>query len=223
MSPKTEMAYVHWIRQYILFHDKRHPQEMAEDEVTAFLTHLATRRRVSASTQNQALSALLFLYRHVLGRDLGDLAAVRARRRRRLPVVLTQGEVARVLTVMDGVPKLIAMLFYGSGLRLAECLRLRVKDLDFSYHQVTVRDGKGGKDRVTILPARTEPPLQHHLLRVKQLHDRDLRAGHGRVSCRRLSTGSIRTRPPSGPGSTSSHRAPCPVTRRTAPSAAVST
>jgi integron integrase len=182
MSPKTEKAYVHWIRQFIVFHGKRHPSEMAEAEVTEFLTHLATRRRVSASTQNQALSALLFLYRHLLDRDLGTLDAVRARRRRRLPVVLTQGEVARVLAGMDGVPKLIAMLLYGSGLRLAECLHLRVKDLDFSYHQVTVRDGKGGKDRITMLPARIEVPLRRHLDGVRRLHDKDLRAGHGRVA-----------------------------------------
>lgn len=144
---------------------------MAEEEVTAFLTHLAVRRKVSASTQNQALSALLFLYRHLLDRELGDLDAVRARRRRRLPVVLTQGEVARVLAGMEGVPRLVALLLYGSGLRLAECLRLRVEDLDFSYHQITVRDGKGGKDRVTMLPARVEAPLQRHLEQVKRLHE----------------------------------------------------
>ena len=137
MSAQTEKAYVHWVRQFILFRDKRHPKEMAEAEVTAFLTHLAVRRKVSASTQNQALSALLFLYRHVLDRELGDLDAVRARRRRRLPVVLTQGEVSRVLAGMEGAPKLVGLLLYGSGLRLAECLRLRVKDLDFSYHQIS--------------------------------------------------------------------------------------
>ncbi len=181
MSPKTEKAYVHWIRQFILFHDKRHPQDMAEDEVTAFLTHLATHRHVSASTQNQALSALLFLYRNVLSIELGDLDAVRAKRKRRLPVVLTRGEMARVVAAMEGVPKLAALLLYGSGLRLSECLRLRVKDLDFSYHQITVRDGKGGKDRVTMLPARIEAPLRRHLEEVKELHERDLRAGHGRV------------------------------------------
>jgi integron integrase len=127
------------------------------------------------------MSALLFLYRHVLDRELGDLDAVRARRRRRLPVVLTQGEVARMLAGMEGAPKLVALLLYGSGLRLAECLRLRVKDLDFSYHQITVRDGKGGKDRVTMLPARVEAPLQRHLDDVRRLHEQDLRAGHGRV------------------------------------------
>jgi integron integrase len=181
MSAQTEKAYVHWVRQFILFHDKRHPKEMAEAEVTAFLTHLAVRRKVSASTQNQALSALLFLYRHLLDRELGELDAVRARQRRRLPVVLTQGEVSRMLAGMEGVPKLVALLLYGSGLRLAECLRLRVKDLDFSYHQITVRDGKGGKDRVTMLPARVEVPLRRHLDDVRRLHEQDLRAGHGRV------------------------------------------
>jgi len=179
MSPKTEKAYVHWIRQFILFHDKRHPSEMAEAQVTAFLTHLATRRRVSASTQNQALSALLFLYRHVLDRELGDLDAVRAKKPRRLPVVLTRGEVARVLATLEGVPKLVAMLLYGSGLRLSESLRLRVKDVDFSFHQITVRDGKGGKDRVTMLPARIEAPLLRHLTAVRELHREDLRNGYG--------------------------------------------
>jgi integron integrase len=154
MSPKTEKAYVYWIRQFILFHDKCHPIDMAEAEVTAFLTHLATHRRVSASTQNQALSALLFLYRNVLDRELGDL---------------------------DGVPKLVAMLLYGSGLRLSECLRLRVKDVDFSFHQVTVRDGKGGKDRVTMLPARIEAPLHRHLAEVRGRHQQDLRQGHGKA------------------------------------------
>jgi integron integrase len=170
-----------WIRQYILFHGKRHPEEMAEDEVTAFLTHLATKRRVSASTQNQALSALLFLYRNVLDRELGDLDAVRAKRRPKVPVVLTQAEVARLLAEMSGTPKLLAWLLYGSGLRLSECLRLRVKDLDFSYHQVTVHNGKGGKDRVTMLPARVEADLRLHLERVGRLHAEDCRAGHGGV------------------------------------------
>jgi len=179
MSPKTEKAYTAWIRQYILFHDKRHPADMAESEITAFLTHLAVERKVSASTQNQALSALLFLYRHVLDIELGTLAAVRARRSRKLPVVLTRGEVSRVLALMEGTPQLVATLLYGAGLRVSECLRLRVKDVDFSFHQITVRDGKGGKDRVTMLPSRVEAPLRRHLDTVKRQHDADLQAGHG--------------------------------------------
>lgn len=176
-SPKTEKAYVHWIRQFILFHRKRHPREMAEPEVTEFLTHLAVERKVSASTQNQALSALLFLYRHVLDRELGDLDAVRARRPKRLPVVLTRGEVLRVLERMDGVPKIVATLLYGSGLRLMEALRLRVKDIDFSFHQITVRSGKGDRDRVTMLPALLEDPLREHLRRVRDVHEADRRDG----------------------------------------------
>jgi integron integrase len=169
------------IRQYILFHGKRHPQEMAEGEVTAFLTHLATKRRVSASTQNQALSGLLFLYRNVLDRELGDLDAVRAKKPRRLPVVLSRGEILQLLENMEGTPKLVATLLYGAGLRLQEALRLRVKDLDFSFHQITVRSGKGDKDRVTMLPALLEDPLRLHLARVRALHESDLAKGIGRV------------------------------------------
>ncbi|HKI85840.1 MAG TPA: integron integrase [Thermoanaerobaculia bacterium] len=182
MSPKTEKAYVHWIRQFILFHDKRHPQEMAEEEVTAFLTHLATARHVSASTQNQALSALLFLYRYILGRELGDLDAIRAKRPKRVPVVLTRGEVLRLLDNMTGVPRLVATLLYGAGLRLQEALTLRVKDLDFSFHEITVRSGKGDKDRVTMFPVVLEESLHKHLMRVQALHGRDLVCGLGRVS-----------------------------------------
>jgi integron integrase len=150
---------------------------MAEPEVTEFLTHLAVERKVSASTQNQALSALLFLYRHVLDRELGDLDAVRAKQPKRLPVVLTRGEVLRVLERMDGVPRIVATLLYGSGLRLFEALRLRVKDLDFSFHQITVRSGKGNRDRVTMLPAVLEDPLREHLRRVRDVHEADRRDG----------------------------------------------
>lgn len=182
MSPKTEKAYVQWIRQYILFHDKRHPDEMAEEEVTAFLTHLATKRRVSASTQNQALSALLFLYRNVLDRELGNLDAVRAKRTRRVPVVLTRDEVRRVLEHLQGPARLVVLLLYGSGLRLRECLRLRVKDLDLEYSQVTVHDGKGKKSRVSMLPEQLKVPLRDHLRSVRRTHQSDLAAGHGRTS-----------------------------------------
>jgi integron integrase len=182
MSPKTEKAYVAWIRQYILFHGKRHPKEMAEDEVTAFLTHLATKRRVSAATQNQALSALLFLYRNVLDRELGDLDAVRAKRSRRVPVVLTRDEVRQVLEHLRGISRLVVFLLYGSGLRLNECLRLRVKDLDFEYAQVTVHDGKGRKSRASMLPQQLKTPLLRHLESVRRTHRLDLEAGFGRAS-----------------------------------------
>ena len=181
LSLATEKIYVHWIRRYILFHRKRHPKDMGEDEVTAFLTDLATRRQVSASTQNQALCALLFLYRHVIGRDLGRLPAVRARRRRKLPVVLSREEIRRLLDQLRGVHRLIATLLYGSGLRLMEGLRLRVKDLDFDYEQITVRDGKGAKDRVTMLPSHATAPLREQLSKAREVHRLDLRQGYGRV------------------------------------------
>ena len=181
MSRATEKAYVSWIRRYIFFHGKRHPEELAEDEVTAFLTDLATRRKVSESTQNQALCALIFLYRHVLDRELGRLPAVRARRKRKLPVVLSREEVSDLLIKLDGPYRLIATLLYGSGLRLMECLRLRVKDVDPAYKQITVRDGKGAKDRVTMLPEQAIAALQKQLSAAKRLHRKDLREGYGRV------------------------------------------
>lgn len=182
MSPRTEKAYVHWIRQFVLFHGKRHPREMGAAEVAAFLTHLATRRHVSASTQNQALSALLFLYRRILDRDLGDLDSVRAKRSRKIPVVLTRGEVRQVLGHLHGTTCLVATLLYGSGLRLNECLRLRIKDLDFEYGQVVIHDGKGRKARLTMLPQQLKTRLLRHLETVRRLHQRDLKAGFGRTS-----------------------------------------
>ncbi len=182
MSPRTEEAYVHWIRRYIFFHHKRHPAEMGPVEVTQFLTALAVERHVSAATQNQALAALLFLYREVLGRDPGWLAGiVRAKRPRRLPVVLARQEVSALLGALHGVNWIMAMLLYGAGLRLRECLRLRVKDIDFSRHEIVVREGKGAKDRVTVLPATVAGPLAAHLEHVRRLHERDLAAGFGRV------------------------------------------
>lgn len=181
-SIRTEEAYVNWARRFILFHNKRHPNEMGQVEVGAFLTHLAVDGRVAASTQNQALNALVFLYREVLGRDLGTVEElVRAKRPPKLPVVLSVSEVGRVLNRLDGVTGLMARLLYGSGLRLMECLRLRVKDVDFEYRQITVRDGKGGKDRVTMLPESLIAPLHAQLERVKALHQADLAAGHGDV------------------------------------------
>lgn len=181
-SPRTEQTYRHWVKRYIFFHNVRHPAEMAESEINAFLTHLAVREKVSASTQNQALSALLFLYRHVIGREVGDLGAViRARKPTRLPVVMTRAEVKAVLANMTGEKRLMASLMYGAGLRLMECLRLRVQDIDSSRHEILVRDGKGAKDRITMLPASLAIPLQEHLRQVKAIHERDVAEGWGRV------------------------------------------
>jgi integron integrase len=182
MSPRTEEAYVHWIRRFILFHGKRHPKEMGPPEITAFLTALAVQRHVSASTQNQALAALLFLYRKVLGSDPGWLEGiVRAKRPQRLPVVLSRHEVSALLAALDGAEWIMAMLLYGAGLRLRECLRLRVKDIDFDRNEILVREGKGNKDRLTMLPASVREPLAAHLERVRTVHERDLKAGFGRV------------------------------------------
>ncbi len=179
---RTEQAYSLWVRRFIRFHGVRHPTQMGEREINAFLTHLAVDEHVSASTQNQALAALLFLYRHVLGRQVGELGdVVRARKPARLPVVLTRDEVKAVLAHLTGDEWLMASLMYGTGLRLTECLRLRVQDIDFSRGQITVRDGKGGKDRVTMLPQSLKAPLQTHLKTVKRLHEHDLAAGWGRV------------------------------------------
>ncbi len=180
-SLRTEQAYVEWVRRFILFHQKRHPKDMGVPEVEAFLTYLALERHVAASTQNQALSALLFLYREVLRQPLESVDAVRARRPERLPTVLTRSEVARVLSAMSGSTQLMAKLLYGSGLRALECLRLRVKDLDFEQRCIIVRDGKGEKDRVTMLPDSVVTPLREHLTRVKHLHEKDLAEGYGTV------------------------------------------
>lgn len=181
-SLRTEGAYVDWARRYILFHGKRHPEAMGALEVQSFLTHLAVERKVSASTQNQAKAAILFLYRQVLGVELPWLdEVVQARERRRLPVVLTPGEARALLDQLDGTMGLLAALLYGTGMRLMEGLRLRVKDLDFHAHEVTVRGGKGDKDRVTMLPAKLEAPLRAHLEKVRRIHDRDLAEGFGEV------------------------------------------
>jgi integron integrase len=175
-SPRTEKTYCQWIKRFIYFHGLRHPAEMAEPEINAFLTHLAVKEKVAASTQNQALSAMLFLYRHVLGREVGHLGEViRARKPTRLPVVLTRDEVKAVLANLSGNKWLMASLMYGAGLRLMECLRLRVQDIDFSRNEILVRDGKGAKDRVTMLPESLKAPLQEHLRAVKALHEKDER------------------------------------------------
>jgi len=181
-SHRTEQAYVTWITRYVRFHGKRHPAELGEPEVNQFLTHLAVHRRVAASTQNQALAALLFLYSKVLNRSLGQIeGVVRARRPRRLPVVLTRREVRTVLEELSGTPRLVCTLLYGSGLRLLECLLLRVKDVDFHRQEIRVRDGKGGKDRVTMLPSAVREPLRAHLDKVRQQHVGDLARGLGRA------------------------------------------
>lgn len=182
-SYRTEQTYVHWIKQFILFHDKRHPAEMGANEVTEFLSYLAVSRRVAASTQNQALAALLFLYRQTLGIQLPWLDnVVRAKKPPRLPVVLTREEVRMLLSRLGQQNWLMASLLYGSGLRLKECLRLRVKDIDFDYKQIVVRDGKGEKNRVTMLPASLLEPLRKHLGYVSSIHVRDLREGFGKVN-----------------------------------------
>jgi integron integrase len=182
MAKRTEVAYVGWIRRFILANDKRHPRDLGAPEVEEFLTSLAVKGRVAASTQNQALAALLFLYREVLCADLRWMDDIRrAKRPERVPIVLTRQEVAAVLGEMSGVSWLAASVLYGSGLRLLECLRLRVKDLDFTRSEITVRNGKGGKDRRTMLPRSVQESLRVQLREAQRLHARDLVAGHGAV------------------------------------------
>jgi len=182
-SPRTEGTYVQWVRNYILFHNKRHPKEMGIPEIGQYLTHLATNQQVAASTQNQAFSAILFLYRHILNIQLDELqlAELRPQRAKTVPIVLSKDEVKRLIANLSGTNKLIAQVMYGGGLRVMECMRLRVKDIDFENHQVIVRDGKGENDRFTILPDSLISPLQLHLRYVKSLHEKDLADGHGSV------------------------------------------
>jgi integron integrase len=181
-SRRTEEAYIAWIIQYIRFHHQRHPRKMSVSEIEAFLTHLAVQRNVASSTQTQALSALLFLYRDVLNIELsGAIDAIRAKKPQHLPTVLTQEEVRLVLSHMQGQHRLMAQLLYGSGLRLLECVRLRVKDVDFEHLCLTVRDGKGMHDRVTTLPQSLVQPLRQHLQERKTLHAHDLQLGRGTV------------------------------------------
>ena len=182
-SYRTEKTYLHWIRRFIYFHDKRHPRDMAEPQIAKFLTHLAVERRVSASTQNQALNAILFLYKQVIGREIGLIqGVVRAKRGERLPVVLTREEVNAVLARLTGRDWLMACLMYGAGLRVTECLRLRVKDLDFGMNQIVVRDGKGQKDRVTPLPTTVVTALKQQIDEVRRVREGDLADGFGEVS-----------------------------------------
>lgn len=181
-APRTEDTYAFWVRRYLAFHGMRHPADMGAHEINAFLTDLAVHGNVAASTQNQALSALLFLYRHVLGIDVGDFGqVVRARKPFRLPIVMTRDEVRRVLAQLSGEHWLMASLMYGTGLRVNECVALRVQDLEFDRNQVFVRDGKGRHDRMVMLPQRLKDPLGEQLWRVREIHRRDLEDGFGRV------------------------------------------
>ena len=182
-SDRTEKAYVHWIKRFIFFHDKRHPSEMAETEIAQFLSSLASDGHVSASTQNQAFNALLFLYKEVLGKRIGLIeGVVRAKRAQRLPVVLTKEEVKNVIDRMSGAPRLMAILLYGGGLRLMECCHLRVKDIDFPRNEIVVRAGKGDKDRHTMLPTAIKESLSRHIEAVRRQHQEDIGKGLGRVA-----------------------------------------
>jgi len=181
-SYRTEQAYVQWVKRFILFHNKQHPGEMGEKEITQFLSHLAVDRNVSASTQNQALCAIVYLYKHVLHKALGEFSSIQwAKRARRIPVVFTKNEVQRVLAELSGVYKLMATLLYGAGLRLTECLQLRVKDIDFEICQILVRGGKGDKDRISILPETVKADLHRQIKRVIEVHRQDLRNGYDSV------------------------------------------
>lgn len=182
-SARTEKTYLEWVRRYILFHNKRHPREMGAPEINAFITHLVTQKNISASTQNQALSAVLFLYRHVLNLDLDQslLGVIRPNRSRNIPTVLDKSEVKAILANMSGDYQLMAQILYGSGLRLMECLRLRIKDIDFNNRQIIIRDGKGADDRATTLPATLIPALREQIQQVRALHQQDLSNGFGTV------------------------------------------
>jgi len=182
-SPRTEKTYTHWVREYILFHNKRHPREMNVTEINQFITHLVVERKASASTQNQAISAILFLYRNLLNIELDEIPLdfIRPKKGKRVPIVLSKDEARAVIASMKGVYKIMTQIMYGSGLRLMECLRLRVKDIDFENHRILVYDGKGGDDRVTMLPDSIIAPLREHLQQIKAIHQKDLAAGFGSV------------------------------------------
>ena len=181
-SIRTEQAYVDWIRRYVLFHKKRHPKDMGEKEISQFISHLATARKVAASTQNQALNAIVFLYKRVLNVELGDFGHMeRAKKPEKLPTVMSRDEAGRILASMTGIHQLMAKLLYGCGLRLMECVRLRVQDIDFGQNHLIVRDGKGMKDRSTMLPDQLKPYLLEHLERVRITHEQDLKKRYGEV------------------------------------------
>lgn len=211
---RTEQAYVDGARRFVLFHGKRHPASLGADEVAAFLTHLAVTRTVAPATQNQAKAALLFLYRQVLGIELPWLdEVISAKASRRLPVVLTPGEVRALLNELDGTMGLVAALLYGTGMRLLEGLRLRVKDVEFQRRELLVRHGKGGKDRVTVLPENLLLPLRDHLAQVKRLHAADLKAGHGAVWLPDALSVKFPAAPRGAPASSSPARRTCCATR----------
>jgi len=181
-SIRTEQSYVQWVRRYILFHNKRHPKDMGEKEINEFLKHLAVNRNVTASTQTQALCAILFLYKEVLNEEIGFVENIyRAKKPRRLPVVFTRQEIREIMQHLSGEKWLMVNIIYGAGLRLMECLRLRVKDVDFSYNQITVRDGKGKQDRITMLPESIKHALKKHIEKVWRIHQKDLKEGYGSV------------------------------------------
>jgi integrase len=221
-SPSTEYAYAQWVRRFIVFHDKRHPRELGAPDIERFLTHLAVDRHVSASTQNQALNAIVFLYREVLGTDAPVLSAiVRARKPRRLPVVLTQDEVRALLDQLHGAPWLVAAILYGAGLRLLECLTLRVKDLDFETREIRVRDGKGRRDRVAPLPKKLIAPLRTQWGACRRSTAKICVAGSVPSHYRARSRRSIRARRARGVGSGCSRRAVATGIRRRVPSGAI--
>lgn len=181
-SIKTENSYVQWVKRFILFNNKQHPGEMGEKEINRFLSYLAVEKKVAASTQNQALCAIVFLYKHVLRRDLGNFGSINwAKRSKHLPVVFTRAEVKGIIENLTGDYRLMATMLYGAGLRLSECLQLRVKDVDLEYRQLIVRDGKGGKDRVTVLPESVVAPLRIHIEQVIKIHEKDIRDGYDSV------------------------------------------
>ena len=191
-SRRTEKTYIGWIKRFILFHGKRHPVKMGEKEINRFLSYLAIKKQVTASTQNQALCAIVFLYRQVLNKDIGLLEGlIRAKRPGRLPVVLTKAEVKQVFRNLTGIKRMIVMIMYGSGLRLMECLRLRIKDIDFLSNQIIIRDGKKNKDRITMLPGVIKVLLKEHLKRVWKIHQLDIKDGFGMFICLMLFHGNI--------------------------------
>ncbi|MBN2403458.1 MAG: integron integrase [Spirochaetes bacterium] len=181
-SIRTEKSYIEWIRRFIYFHNMHDPEKMAEKEINEFVTYLALKENVSASTQNQALCAVIFLYKQILKKEIGNLdGLIWSKKPKKIPIVLSREEIKRLLSELSGIHRIMANLLYGSGLRLLECLRLRVKDIDFDYNQIIVRDGKGQKDRVTALPETIISPIKDHLEKVKILHSKDIAAGLGKV------------------------------------------
>jgi integron integrase len=181
-SPKTEESYISWIKQFILYNNKIHPEKLADEDIQKFINYLAIERHVSSSTQNQALQAILFLYKKVIVKDVGWIKNLKhIKRVKHLPTVFSRNEAAEIIRNLEGIPKLIVSLLYGTGMRLNECLSLRIKDVDFGMNQIIVRDGKGEKDRITVLPQKLIPQLKTHIEKVKRLHQMDLKQGLGRT------------------------------------------